>query len=444
MADGGLMFFDGNLGTFARGICLIRSMAPLVAANVIPLCREGATIDGALARIQTSPPPGTAQDRKWWQDSTHWIRQHVARLGFGGATYVRVPFLEVDQWAEVAARALAEGGRGGGAGTNLAEQYPPLPTLKEPCDEDEPDDGCEPWGGGEGSGCCGNMCEPYGGCAWHKKGPCLFDGEPVRRIDLRRACAQLGRANCEPSSGSISRCQIDEIRRESEQWAISGSTLLGTVVLVPADNAHKIPAGQVMYAIELDPIEVSSIVCLRNITVTVTTNTGSTVVEPLRIGLEPTKLFCDCNGAYVVAYDWIKYEDPDYIRITDGRCACAKLCVCVPWGRRVRIVFLLNATDVPLGAVVSVAAKGKRTCFGVMCGDCPPSALCGRTPEPPHVCVTVTTVEGLLGGMETNKLAPADVMAGLLTRYPALEKQLAQVLLSQMGPAPSAGLAPKS
>jgi len=427
MADGALAQFNNEDG-FAAAVMRVRAESPFLANNMISLCRGGMLVDQALGELARMEGKNAA-DTAWWRGEIQRIRGVLNKANLGACRYSQFLF-EQDPFEMVRAR----GSTGtlnppaGGGGRPL----PPLPLPTPPAndhdhdddDDDAPDDIA--WKGGDnggcGDGCCNGGCADKGGCGWNFKwppgkggNPCIFDAAPMKKIDIRMACAQPGRANCEPVSNDVAPCQISEIVRKTNRWRARGSSALGTIVDVPADEAHDVPAGMTLWALEIPSIQLSAEFCLRDIVVSVTAGAVTTVVEPDMIGLEPVKLYSDPQCRFVRAYDWPSYEDPEYIRVTDGRCACSHLCVCVPQGQRVRVLFLIPTGAV--GDVVTVVAKGKRRCFGILCGDCPPGALCGRTLEPIHVCIETATPVGIAQALVGLKIKPADMLAALVGQF---------------------------
>lgn len=422
--DGSLVSVGNN---FAGAIGYLRAISPQIATGVLNLCRNGATIDAALAQMNNLVFE-RAEDAAWWRDRMASLREYFRNARLMNCTYTPVPFLEQDLFALVASRAQRGGsttqfpGGGGTLDPPRPDQVPPIPPLNPRPDHDDHDHTDEdpdvetgnPVGGSDcGSGCCGGKCGEEGGCAWRPpwkhKGPCLFDKPMMKPIDVRYATAIPGRANCEPLANNIAPCQIKKIIRQSERFFVSGSTLLGTLVVVTPDENHVVPAGFTMYALTIPGIALSHKLCLRRVEITVTPAVGPAVIVPTdQIGLEVEKLFCDTDGGFVDALDWIKWEDPDYIRITDGRCECDKLCVCVPHSQPTRVVFMIP-TPVAASAV-SVTVRGKRECFGIVCGACPPEPLCGRTLAP----LPATPIPGIVG----LNVDPLAVIGALAKQFP--------------------------
>ena len=388
---------DGG-ASYPRALGMVRTVSWELASQINQLCAAGATIDQALVRLQTGLSFDRPQDADWWTKSINWIRAQLASANLGVCTYTANALLEQDVFATVAARAGRGWPRGvgfdpnGQAGLGFdPNNIPPLPPMHRPdpeCDDDDDDDDEPEYGGGSsecGPGCCGGGCADCGGCGWTNvklpgpgESPCIFDRRPMKRIDLRNACAQLGRLNCEPVANDVAPCDIERIVRQTKRWFLTASNAAGGgLVVVTADAAHEVPVGFTLYAATILGIPLSHKLCLRRLDVTATVAGEPVVVEPTLVGLEASKLYCSAEGGYVHAWDFPEYEEEEYIRITDGRCECARLCICVPQGEPARVLFLIPT---PLaGTVISISASGKRECYGIMCGDCPPGRLCGRT-----------------------------------------------------------------
>jgi hypothetical protein len=227
--------------------------------------------------------------------------------------------------------------------------------------------------GGKGSnggcGCggaplAGNSGPPNGGC----NNPVLtpVGGCPIAPSAIP-PCSQVGSWNCQAYDLDLAPCDISRIEREDRLVTISNAEIAGPL----ADGAD--------IAALIVPIGVSHDLCIEELQVQVIPAMGDTTTMTIgQVSLQAEGIYQAGGGEYVHAWDYEKPERPSYINVTDSRCKCADLCVCIPAEARARVVFLLTEA-VAMGATLSVTVWGRRTNWGKSCGPCPPCMICDRT-----------------------------------------------------------------
>ncbi|MBZ5715272.1 hypothetical protein [Nannocystis pusilla] len=134
-------------------------------------------------------------------------------------------------------------------------------------------------------------------------------------------------------------------------------------------------------AVEFAPIGIGHSLCVELVQFAVTNAEDPPVTTTYAInsiGLQPELLTQDPNGEFQHDWDWYKPERPSYLGITDGRCACTTLCVCVSAYAHARLIFPSPVT-VAMGETVTITVWGRRLNWMSACGPCPPCLTCGRT-----------------------------------------------------------------
>lgn len=379
-------------------------------------CRFGKTIDEALANM-TTVQFADPQAQATWRSGIAMARSKIAEFGAGACTWsdptrssmaslgsTSTALGTAAQTSMALVGSFNPNGQSQG-GSNPAGQPggPSRPWPQQPPPPQQP----APWDGGRcevlqgGARCgpiegghCGEKCG--GGCDSCLKptpgGPvCMWDAPAPSPASLAQACAQPLRWNCETIDADLSICEIDRIRRTQRTWSRTVTPGSG-LVIVPADAAHIIPAGFTLYAFELPAQRLSHWLCLRQVSLTgIPAGGGAPVaIIPDMVYIEVEKIWNTGDGNTVHAWTYPKPEEEEYIKITDGRCACSRLCDCVPARSRARILALVPTPAA--GTIVTMSGKGKRECWGAMCGPCPPDLICDRSVivDPPPVAVPNT------------------------------------------------------
>lgn len=222
--------------------------------------------------------------------------------------------------------------------------------------------------------------------------PPALPGQPAQQCGLPAlpqggGMEQVGTWNCQQVDLDLAPCQVSKIMREET---------LPTVI----DELPGLIASGTEIAVEFAPIGVSHSLCIEFVRVTISDDADPpnvvTVAIP-RIELQGEVIAQLPEGPYDHVWEWGSPERPAYLGITDGRCACAKLCVCVSAEGHARLVFTLPQ-EVPLNSTLRVEVWGRREAWGRVCGPCPPCLRCDQVPltdaEEAAVEDTVYVVDG--------------------------------------------------
>ncbi len=197
---------------------------------------------------------------------------------------------------------------------------------------------------------------------------------------VAQAVIPPGYFNCESYKNDLALCDVERIERTRRRWTAIGQTSAGTLVDVTAIYAAELPtpAGYSWYRIVENQVDVAHSGCLREVVAQLYPDgVGPPVDTPVEdVALQAEAIYQDANGNFVHAWDWPAPADPDDLKITNERCACEMLCVCVRAQGDLGILVLLP-TLTP-GDLYVVTAKGIRDQWKISCGDCPPGLLCGR------------------------------------------------------------------
>lgn len=187
-----------------------------------------------------------------------------------------------------------------------------------------------------------------------------------------------GSFNCEPDDGKQAPCDVDRIIRTRRRFVVQGDTTAATMTVSTALATQlDTPAGFSWYVVTIDPVLVSHQICPRDFAVVLDDGAGGGgPVTPEDVAIQTEGVYADGDGNYVLAWSFPKPADPDDLKITEGRCACERLCDCQRARGEARVGMLLPT----LGGGESYTAtiKGVRDCWRVSCGSCPPDDLCGR------------------------------------------------------------------
>jgi hypothetical protein len=228
-------------------------------------------------------------------------------------------------------------------------------------------------GGSNGSSCACNIpgTKPAGSSV-----PALPGNTNVQQCGIptlpQGGGSEVGTWNCEQVDRDIAPCDLARIMREEKLPTVVGE-LVGPI------------AAGAEIAVEFADIGLAHSLCIDYIRVTISDNadppTITTVAIPL-ISLQPEIIAQLPAGPYDHVWDYGDPERPDYLGITDGRCRCAYLCVCVSALAHARLVFTLPEA-VDLGETLRVEVWGRRMDWGRVCGPCPPCDICDRTPLTP-------------------------------------------------------------
>lgn len=186
--------------------------------------------------------------------------------------------------------------------------------------------------------------------------------------------------NCEPDSGDQAPCDVDRIIRTRRRFVVVGDTAaapptmaISTTLATQLDT----PAGFSWYVVEIPAIFVSHQICPRDFAVVLDDGAGGGgPVAPEDVAIQTEGVYADGDGQYVKAWSFPKPADPDDLKITEGRCACERLCDCQRARGEARVGMLLPTLGV--GESYTATIKGVRDCWRVSCGSCPPDDLCGR------------------------------------------------------------------
>lgn len=186
--------------------------------------------------------------------------------------------------------------------------------------------------------------------------------------------------NCLSYAGDLSPCDVDRIQRTRRRFVAVGSTVDATLQDVTALYSGELdtPAGFTWWRVVVQPIGVSHQFCPREFYAS-TDGVGGffDLTDQIQeVAVQAERIYQDGDGSYVHGGEWPKPAAPDDLTITDGRCACERLCTCVPYFGQASVALLLP--DQPALNRVDVRVKGVRDCWQLTCGSCPPEKLCGR------------------------------------------------------------------
>lgn len=174
----------------------------------------------------------------------------------------------------------------------------------------------------------------------------------------------IGRWNCQTTTLDLAPCDIERIKREDKLITFAG------------EEAGGIAAGEEI-AVLFAPVDVSHLLCIELLEVEIVTEGVATAQTIGQFTLQGERIWVGPDGNYVHAWDWADPERPTYVNITDSRCECKNLCVCVPAMGHARLVFELPNL-VPAGSTLRVRAWGRRRDWMTACGPCPPCDICDR------------------------------------------------------------------
>ncbi|MDC0720670.1 hypothetical protein [Nannocystis bainbridge] len=232
--------------------------------------------------------------------------------------------------------------------------------------------GCGPRGGG--GGCGGGACGLKGPCVTTDSYVCATppatqpSTAPVPGAPSAVPVVvppSVGSWNCETVRPDLAPCEVGRIRREDKLITVSEATLAGP--LAAGDTIGTIIA----------EVGISHNLCVDSLAVEIETNGVRVPVTIGQVMLQGERIAQDPQGPYVHVWEWSEPERPDYVGITDSRCACKELCVCVPAEGRARLTFDLPSA-VAGGSTLVVTVWGRRTCWLTSCGPCPPCQICGQ------------------------------------------------------------------
>jgi len=137
------------------------------------------------------------------------------------------------------------------------------------------------------------------------------------------------------------------------------------------------PAAHSWWRVTVPEINVAHQICPRDFQITRRDGGGGTTditALILEVAIQSERVYEDGDGNFVIGATFPKPADPDDLKITDGRCACERLCDCAAYFAKVGISVLIPTQADPIDVVV----KGVRDCWQISCGSCPPAKLCGR------------------------------------------------------------------
>lgn len=175
---------------------------------------------------------------------------------------------------------------------------------------------------------------------------------------------QIGSWNCIAVTPDLAPCEIAKIQREEKLPTVTGEL---TGALLPAGTEIG-----VLFA----PIDVSHQLCIDYVRVSVTDaeDVTTTISIPV-VSLQGEILVQNPDGTFAHAWQYRDPERPDYLGITDGRCRCETLCVCISAYAHGRLVFELPSA-VAADATLTVEVWGRRKDWMTTCGPCGPCLIC--------------------------------------------------------------------
>lgn len=243
--------------------------------------------------------------------------------------------------------------------------------------------------------CCGS-CATGGQCSCSASSLGCATGDTVNQTGQFQAQGPTGAPvnatctlppgfdNCLSHAGDLAPCDVDRIQRTRRRFVVQGQTDIGdlvdaTIVLSPELDT---PAGYAWYRIRVAEVNVSHQLCPREFQLEhnpdvagagAWTDVSGTIEE---VAAAAEAIYQDGDGNFVHAWEFPKPADPDDLRITDGRCACERLCICVRYFGDGSISVL--APELGVGEAYRLTVKGIRDCWQIVCGACPPDDLCGR------------------------------------------------------------------
>lgn len=176
----------------------------------------------------------------------------------------------------------------------------------------------------------------------------------------------IGSFNIQQVNVALAPCDIERIERQQKLLTFSGS-LAGGAIAIGDTIAVEIPAVHVAHSLCMERFRVS-------ITDDENVETAVTIGE---VGLQPEIIVTSPQGSYIHAWDYYDPERPLYTDVTDARCACITLCVCVPSEAHARFVFV-SPVAVNAGEKLNVTVWGRRKDWMSACGPCPPPDQCDR------------------------------------------------------------------
>ena len=212
-----------------------------------------------------------------------------------------------------------------------------------------------------------------------------FQAQGPTGAPVNAACVlPPGFDNCLSHAGDLAPCDVDRIQRTRRRFVVQGDTDTGSLVdaTVVLSDELDTPAGFRWYRIRVPEIDVSHQLCPREFTLELNddpagagtyVDVSGTIEE---VAIQTEAIYADGDGNFVHAWSFPKPADPDDLKITDGRCACERLCDCVRYFGDAAISVL--APELPVGQAYRLTAKGIRDCWQIVCGACPPDDLCGR------------------------------------------------------------------
>lgn len=175
----------------------------------------------------------------------------------------------------------------------------------------------------------------------------------------------IGSWNCQAVALDLAPCDIERIERQTKLVTFSGS-LAGGAIAIGDTIAVEIPAVHVAHSL-----------CLERFSVSTTTEGVETAVTIGEVGLQPEQIVTSPQGSYIHVWDYYDPERPSYTDVTDARCACITLCVCVPSEAHARFTFV-SPVAVNAGSTLNVTLWGRRKNWMQVCGPCPPGEQCDR------------------------------------------------------------------
>lgn len=246
-----------------------------------------------------------------------------------------------------------------------------------------------------GKSCCGS-CATGGQCSCSASSLGCATGDTINPTGTFQAQSPTGAPvnaacvlppgfdNCLSHSGDLAPCDVDRIQRTRRRFVVQGDTATGDLVdaTVVLSTELDTPAGYSWYRIRVAEVFVSHQLCPREFTLELNPDVAgagvyadvSNTIEEVAAAAEA--IYADGDGNFVHAWEFPKPADPDDLRITDGRCACERLCICVRYFGDGSISVL--APTLAVGAAYRLTVKGIRDCWQIVCGSCPPDDLCGR------------------------------------------------------------------
>jgi len=179
---------------------------------------------------------------------------------------------------------------------------------------------------------------------------------------------------------------VDRIQRTRRRFVeIADTSATGGLVDVSTALSSELdtPAGYSWYRLAVPEIDVAHQLCPREFQLElnedvaggggVFSDVSSTIEE---VAIQSEAIYEDGDGNFVHAWSFPKPADPDDLKITDGRCACERLCDCIRFFGDAGIAVL--APTLGANEQYKLTAKGVRDCWQISCGACPPAKLCGR------------------------------------------------------------------